>query len=105
MLTNGYCSVVGKRWFDKLTPEQQQIIQEGCDIAKDYMRKAVQQDDAEALEEIKAAGVQVTELTPEEAKRIKDTAWKVVEEEGNKINKEFFAELLTAIDDAKASSK
>ena len=97
--------VVGKRWFDKLTPEQQQIIQEGCDIAKDYMRKAVQQDDAEALEEIKAAGVQVTELTPEEAKRIKDTAWKVVEEEGNKINKEFFAELLTAIDDAKASSK
>ena len=97
--------VVGKRWFDKLTPEQQQIIQEGCDIAKDYMRKAVQQDDAEALEEIKAAGVQVTELTPEEAKRIKDTAWKVVDEEGNKINKEFFAELLTAIDDAKASSK
>ena len=56
--------VVGKRWFDKLTPEQQQIIQEGCDIAKDYMRKAVQQDDAEALEEIKAAGVQVTELSP-----------------------------------------
>lgn len=97
--------VVGKRWFDKLTPEQQQIIQEGCDIAKDYMRKAVQQDDAEALEEIKAAGVQVTELSPEEAKRIKDTAWKVVEEEGNKVNKEFFAELLTAIDDAKASSK
>ncbi|WP_286035541.1 TRAP transporter substrate-binding protein [Succinatimonas hippei] len=96
--------VVGKRWFDKLTPEQQQIIQEGCDIAKDYMRKAVQQDDAEALEEIKAAGVQVTELTPEEAKRIKDTAWKVVEEEGNKVNKEFFAELLQAIDEAKASS-
>ena len=97
--------VVGKRWFDKLTPEQQQIIHEGCDIAKDYMRKAVQQDDAEALEEIKAAGVQVTELSPEEAKRIKDTAWKVVEEEGNKVNKEFFAELLKAIDDAKASSK
>lgn len=97
--------VVGKRWFDNLTPEQQQIIQEGCDIAKDYMRKAVQQDDAEALEEIKAAGVQVTELTPEEAKRIKDTAWKVVEEEGNKVNKEFFAELLKAIDDAKASTK
>ncbi|WP_277296393.1 TRAP transporter substrate-binding protein [Succinatimonas hippei] len=96
--------VVGKRWFDKLTPEQQQIIQEGCDIAKDYMRKAVQQDDAEALEEIKAAGVQVTELTPEEAKRIKDTAWKVVEEEGDKVNKEFFAELLQAIDEAKASS-
>ena len=97
--------VVGKRWFDKLTPEQQQIIQKGCDIAKDYMRKAVQQDDAEALEEIKAAGVQVTELSPEEAKHIKDTAWKVVEEEGNKVNKEFFDELLTAIDDAKASSK
>ena len=97
--------VVGKRWFDNLTPEQQQIIQEGCDIAKDYMRKAVQEDDAGALEEIKAAGVQVTELTPEEAKRIKDTAWKVVEEEGNKVNKEFFAELLKAIDDAKASTK
>ena len=97
--------VVGKRWFDNLTPEQQQIIQEGCDIAKDYMRKAVQQDDAEALEEIKAAGVQVTELAPEEAQRIKDTAWKVVEEEGNKVNKEFFAELLKAIDDAKASTK
>ena len=96
--------VVGKRWFDKLTPEQQQIIQEGCDIAKDYMRKAVQQDDAEALEEIKAAGVQVTVLAPEEAKRIKDTAWKVVEEEGNKVNKEFFAELLQAIDEANASS-
>ena len=68
------------------------------------MRKAVQQDDAEALEEIKAAGVQVTVLAPEEAKRIKDTAWKVVEEEGNKVNTEFFAELLQAIDEANASS-
>ena len=95
--------VVGKKWFEALPVEQQQIIQEGCDIAKDYMRKAVKADDAEALEEIKASGVKVTELDPAEVKRIRDKAWSVVEKEGNKINKELFSELMIAIDDAKKS--
>ena len=95
--------VVGKRWYNSLTPEQQQIIQEGCNIARDYMREAVQSDDAGALEEIKASGVEVTVLEPKEAQRIRDTAVAVVEKEGKKINEKFFNDLMKSIDEVKAS--
>lgn len=94
--------VVGKKWFEKLTPEQQQIIREASDIAKQYMRDAVLQDDAEALEEIKAAGVQVTELTPENKAEIRKVAYEEVEKQANKVNAKLFAELNKAIEEAKA---
>ncbi|MDR1826811.1 MAG: TRAP transporter substrate-binding protein [Methylobacteriaceae bacterium] len=92
--------VVGKPFYDGLTPEQQKILQDASIIARDYMRSAVVQDDAEALEEIKKAGMTVTELSPEEFQRIQDTATKTVVEEANKINPELYKELVAAIAEA-----
>lgn len=89
--------VVGKRFYDGLTPEQRKTLQEAAIIARDYMRNAVVADDAEALEEIRKAGLVVTELTPGEFARIQETATKTVVEEANKINPQLYKELVEAI--------
>jgi tripartite ATP-independent transporter DctP family solute receptor len=89
--------VVGKRFYDGLTPEQQKILQEASIIARDYMRNAVVADDAEALDEIRKAGLAVTELSPEEFARIQETATRTVVEEANKINPQVYKELVEAI--------
>lgn len=92
--------VVGKKFYDSLTPEQRTVMQEATVIARDYMRTAVKQDDAEALEEIRKAGVQVVELTPAEAARIREAALKTVEVEANKINAQLYQDLQKAIEAA-----
>ncbi|MDL2272728.1 TRAP transporter substrate-binding protein [Desulfovibrio sp. OttesenSCG-928-I05] len=92
--------VVGKKFYDGLTPDQQQILQEASHIARDYMRNAVVADDAEALEEIRAAGLTITELEPAEFARIQDTATKTVIEEASKINPQLYKELVEAIAEA-----
>lgn len=94
--------VVGKKWYDKLTPKQQQVLQEASDIAIKYMCEAVEQDDAEALEEIKSAGVQITVLDPAEKERIHKVAYEEVTAQGNKVNAELFKSLNEAIEQAKA---
>ncbi len=92
--------VVGKDWYDGLTPEQQKALQEGAQIAGEHMRNAVKEEDAEALQVMKDAGIQVTELTPEAKEEMKAKVQPVVEKYGKEINEELYQELLDAIADA-----
>ena len=94
--------VLGKDWFSKLSADQQTILQEGVDIAKQYMRDAVVEEDAYALEQMEAYGVQVTELNPDVREEMKEIVQPVCDKFGNEINPEFYQELLDAIAAAKA---
>jgi tripartite ATP-independent transporter DctP family solute receptor len=57
---NSMVHVINKKVWDKLTPEQQNIIREESVAAGTWMRKAVRDAEAEKIEKMKQAGLQVT---------------------------------------------
>lgn len=52
--------VIGTVAWNRLTPQEQQWLQEAADEATDYQRKLWAEAEAEALTEVKKAGVEVT---------------------------------------------
>lgn len=90
--------VVGKDFYNGLTPEQQTTVQEAADIAIKHMREAVQEEDAESLKAIKEAGVQVNEITPEVKQQMKEKVQPVVEKYANDINAELYQKLTEEVE-------
>jgi len=66
--------VCSAQFFDSLTEEQQDILVSTCKETGIYNNKLQQTAEAEYLQKMKDAGVQVTELTPEIHKEFKDAA-------------------------------
>ncbi len=89
--------VVSKEWYDKLDPSYQQILNDGIKIATDYMKESCESEDALALEKMKEAGVEVTELTPEAKDEFRDAVRGVSEKYGNEINPDKYKEMLDII--------
>lgn len=62
------CWIMGADFYNTLTPEQQQILMECGDEAGVFNSEQIEKADEDALEALKAAGVSVSELTPEDFK-------------------------------------
>jgi tripartite ATP-independent transporter DctP family solute receptor len=56
--------LVSKKFWDKLSPTEQKILQSAALEARDYQRKVSREAAGKALAELKAKGMQVNELTP-----------------------------------------
>jgi tripartite ATP-independent transporter DctP family solute receptor len=63
---NTMVHVISKKVWDKLTPEQQKIVKEESVKAGNWMRKSVRDAEADQIEKLKQAGMQVT--YPDKAK-------------------------------------
>ena len=64
--------LISKKFWDKLSPDEQKILTEAANEATAFERKTIRAFDATALEEIKAKGVQVTTLTDEETAKLRE---------------------------------
>lgn len=93
--------VCSKDWFGALDQTQQKAIREGVDIATKYMSDACEKEDAEALKKMKAAGMDVTELTPEAKEGFRKAVAGVREKYGNEINPTMYKKMLADIAAAK----
>lgn len=58
--------LVSKTFWDKLDPDEQALLAEAATEARDYQRKVSRDANAGFLADIKASGMEVTELTPEQ---------------------------------------
>lgn len=58
---NSMVHVMSKKTWDKLTPEQQQIIKEESKKAGDFFRKAIQDEEADLIKKLKEQGMEVIE--------------------------------------------
>ncbi|OXT02793.1 C4-dicarboxylate ABC transporter substrate-binding protein [Notoacmeibacter marinus] len=67
-----YMPVISKPFFDELSAEHQQLIRESMAAARAYQAEIVAAEDAAQLEEIRASGVEVLELTAEQRKAFAD---------------------------------
>jgi tripartite ATP-independent transporter DctP family solute receptor len=64
--------LVSKKFWDKLSPEEQKILQEAASEARDYQRKVSREQAQKAVAGLQAAGMQVNELTSAELDRMRE---------------------------------
>lgn len=63
--------LVSKKFWDKLSPTEQKILQSAALEARDYQRKVSREAAGKALAELKAKGMQVNELAPAATARMR----------------------------------
>lgn len=88
--------LVGKTFYEGLTPEQQQLFQEGAEIVVQTMRQALKERDAAALEGMKAAGLEITEVSPEFHAQLVEATKPVVEKYLPTVDAALYDELVAA---------
>jgi tripartite ATP-independent transporter DctP family solute receptor len=89
--------LISKKFWDKLSPDEQKILTEAANEATAFERKTIRAFDATALEEIKAKGIQVTTLSEEETAKLREltkpVSAKFTQEFGEAGANEMMAEL------------
>jgi tripartite ATP-independent transporter DctP family solute receptor len=68
-----------KSIFDSYTPEEQTALRECAVVGRDEERKVIRELNQKSLEKIKAAGLEVNTLSPEEQTRIREKSMVVYE--------------------------
>jgi tripartite ATP-independent transporter DctP family solute receptor len=68
---NSFIVLMSKKFWDKLSPKEQQIIQESASEARTYQRQVSRGSSGKALAELKNRGMQVNELSPAELTRMR----------------------------------
>jgi tripartite ATP-independent transporter DctP family solute receptor len=63
--------LVSKRFWDRLSPTEQKILQDSANEARDYQRKASREVAAKAVGELKSKGMEFNELSPAELGRMR----------------------------------
>lgn len=91
--------ISAKTW-GKLTPEQQQIVKEAAIVARDYMRKITNDEEAGIIEKLKKEGMEVTFLTTEEAEAFQTATKDVWKDFVNEIGEDFLTKYMTAAREA-----
>src|SRR5918995_1842916 len=64
--------LMSKRFFDRLSADEQKIIREAAAEAQSFERKTIRDFDAKALEELKSKGMQVTTLPEAEIAKLRE---------------------------------
>lgn len=67
-----YMPVISKPFFDSLSAEHQQLIRDSMAEARTYQAQLITSEDTAQLEEIRAAGVEVLDLTAEQRQAFAD---------------------------------
>ena len=68
---------VSKKYWDGLSKDEQKILLDAAKASRDFERKDTRDEGAKALADLKAKGMQVNELPPSEAARMRDKLTKV----------------------------
>jgi len=89
--------LMSKKTWDSLSPEEQKVVQTAAREATAYERKVIREFNTKAVGELRKAGMQVTEFSPEETAKLREKLQPVVtkysKEFGEATTKELMAEL------------
>jgi TRAP-type transport system periplasmic protein len=77
--------IVSKKVWDTLSPAEQKILQDAADEASVYQRKVNREAAASQLDQLKKAGMQVTELSAAEQARLREKFKPVIDKHGAAI--------------------
>jgi TRAP-type transport system periplasmic protein len=95
--------IFSKRAWDRYDPEEKKLIEEAAAEAKVFQRQASRDAEAKAIEQLKAQGMQLTELSPAEITRLREKVRPVTEKFAKEANEASVKELFAEVEKARAS--
>jgi tripartite ATP-independent transporter DctP family solute receptor len=69
-----------KRWWDGLSQAEQGVLMAAAKKARDFERLDTREEAAKALAQLKANGMQVNEISPDEVQRMRETAQPAIQQ-------------------------
>jgi len=90
--------LVSKKFWDGLSEEEQKILKEASVEAGKYQREMSRKEDTKAVEELKAAGMKVNEVSDQDKEKMKELVKPVTEKFAEKFGKELVEELMQEIE-------
>ncbi|WP_270731404.1 TRAP transporter substrate-binding protein [Shimia sp. Alg240-R146] len=98
-----YMPVISQPFFDSLSAEHQQLIRDSMAAARTFQAETVAAEDASQLEEIRAAGVEVLELTAEQRQAFADATESVRLQYRDEVGAETYDAWVAAVAAASAN--
>jgi TRAP-type transport system periplasmic protein len=95
--------IFSKRVWDRYDPEEKKLIEDAAAEAKVFQRQASRDAEAKAVEQLKAQGMQLTELSPEEIARLREKVKPVTEKFAKEADAATVKDLFAAVEKARAA--
>lgn len=90
--------LISKKTWDGLNDEEKALFQSAATEARDYQRKVSREVDAKAIEDIRATGMEVGELSPEETQKLRDAVKPLIDKFAAEIGPETVAALFKELE-------
>ncbi len=81
-----------KKWWDTLNKTEQKVLMDAAKTSRDFERKDTRDEAAKAMGDLKAKGMQINELSPAEATRMRDKLTKVYAQIGVDVGMDLWNE-------------
>lgn len=94
---NPFIFLISQSFWDKLTPEEQEIFQAAADAARDEERRLVREQNDNLLSELEANGMQVSYLAEEDIEEMKELAQPIVDEFSKQMDEDFVSRFYEAV--------
>jgi TRAP-type C4-dicarboxylate transport system substrate-binding protein len=89
--------LVGKKFWDDLSPQEQAILREAAIEARDYQRKVSREMEQTAVDELKGDGMEVAELPAAEVEKMRERVQPVIEKHKQEIGAELVESMYAAV--------
>jgi tripartite ATP-independent transporter DctP family solute receptor len=90
---NAQSVIMSKKTWDKLSEEERKIVQASLNEAEAYQRQVSREKSLQVLDDLKKAGMQVNEVSPQEIARIREKIKPVVEKYAKEAGEPLMAEV------------
>lgn len=84
--------LVSKKWWDQLSKAEQKVLTDAAKASRDYERKDTREEASKAMADLKTKGMQINELSPAEATRMRDKLTKVYALIGTEVGMDLWNE-------------
>jgi TRAP-type transport system periplasmic protein len=96
--------MVSKKFWDGLSTDEKTILQDSCTEARDFQRKYSRETNAKIVEDLKAKGMQLNEIDPQETARMKEQLQPVVEKHTKTIGEDLVKRTYAEIEKVRAQN-
>jgi tripartite ATP-independent transporter DctP family solute receptor len=97
--------LMSKRFWDRLTPDEQALITEAADEAKEFERKTIRAFEVTASDELKSKGMEVSSLSEPELAKLREKTKSVRDKFTNEFGQSSAAEMLSELERIRSTKR
>lgn len=94
--------LVNKKFWDGLSADGRKILEDSCGEARDYQRKVSRETNAKLIQELKASGMEMNEIDPQEMAKMKQKLQPVIDKHVQNVGAELVTRAAAEIEKVRA---